>query len=664
MAGKKKFSLLVVSFFLFAVMTGSISGLLFAAYHDLPKLRGLKDYKPDVVTKIFSEDGKLLDELFRQKRIWVPYQSIPVNLRNALVATEDREFFEHKGIRFMSILRALIIDIRKGKMVQGGSTITQQLAKQLFLTSEKTIARKIKEALLAIQIEKRYTKEEILELYCNHIYLGSGAYGFEAAARTYFGKAINDISLGEAALLGGLPKAPNRYSPKNNLNLAIGRRATVLSGMREEGYISRELELATRSERVELAKSKKERGRAGYLVEMVRSELIKKYGAEKVYREGLSVTTTLNLDYQESAEKSMKEGIEKINKRLLRKKKLKAGQSAQGALVALRPQDGAILALVGGTGFSRSAFNRVTQARRQPGSAFKPFVYLAALDTGFTAADIVIDSPISYSESPGKRAWKPVNFSKRFYGPVTLRNALERSLNVATVKLLERVGVDSVIQMSRNLGIESELAPYLSLGLGASVVTPLELTSAYASIANGGVHAKPYFIRSVTTADGEILEESVPELTDAIRPEVAYTITKMLVGVVENGTGKVAKKLQRQVAAKTGTTNDYKDAWFAGFTPGIATGVWIGLDDNGSMGKGETGGHTAGPIWTRFMAEALQNRPAHDFTPPENIVVKSIDQHSGKLATPKCRDKINEVFIVGTEPLEYCRKETEDDGRI
>ena len=646
-----------------SLATGSLVGFTFALYNDLPKVRKLDIYRPNVVTKIFSEDGQQIAELFREKRIWTPYRSIPKNLVDALLAVEDTEFFNHEGIRFMSIARALVVDIRMGRAAQGGSTITQQLAKQLFLSPDKTIIRKIKEALLAVQLEKGYTKEKILELYCNQIYLGSGAYGFEAAAKTYFGKVLGDLTLEESALLAGLPKAPNRYSPLTNLNLSIQRRDTVLSRMRETGIIDRDRELSARAKPVKLVAKEQKKIFAGHFVEEIRQYLETTYGTERVYREGFQVTTTLDVGFQKIAEKALEKGVKKVTDRVAKTHRYQKNPSIEGAIVVIRPEDGAILAMVGGKDFTSSKFNRATQAKRQPGSAFKPFIFLAAIDTGITAADTIIDSPASYPGAKGKR-WTPENFSHRFYGPVTLRKTLESSLNVATVKLLDTVGIAAAISMAQKSGISSALPPYLSLGLGSGEVTPLELTSAYATIANRGVHARPYYIVSISTVDGEVLEDNSPEYSDAFRPEVAYVMTKMLQGVVENGTGRIARKLQRPVAAKTGTTSDNRDAWFVGFTTDLAVGVWVGDDDNRSLGKFETGGRTSGPIWTEFMAKALARTPITDFNRPKNVVEKTIGRQSGLLATGACPDHIKEVFISGTEPVKYCKKEEVDDGRI
>lgn len=655
---------LLFSFVTFAALLfGSSLGLLVAMYHDLPQVHGLEEYRPNVVTRILDSDDRRIAELFREKRFWVSYDDVPRSLIDAVIATEDDEFFKHKGIRFLSILRALFVDIRMGRMAQGGSTITQQLAKQLFLTPEKSIIRKIKEALLAIQIEKRYTKKEILELYLNQIYLGSGAYGVEAASQVYFGKSVKDLDLAEAALIAGLPRAPSRYSPFENKHLAKQRRATALSRMRTEGYITAEDEAMAAAEPIVLNKEMEEQAAAGHFVEMVRKYLEETYGTERVYREGLLVRTTLDLDLQALAVEAVKKGAAAVNERVLASGLHHGGGPVEAALAAIRPEDGAILALVGGVDFEKSRFNRAVQAKRQPGSAFKPFVYLAALEKGYSPADMVIDSPVSFPR-PGGGSWKPVNFSNRFHGPVTLRKALENSLNVAAVKLLDRVGVDAVLDVAWRAGVRSQLPPVLSLALGSGEVTLLELTSAYATLANRGLYAKPRFIVSVTSAAGEVLEENDPVISDAVSPEAAYVLTNMLKGVVENGTGRAAKELDRPAAAKTGTTSDFKDAWFVGYTPGLAAGVWVGFDDGSPLGGGETGGHAAGPIWVDFMSGALKDKPVIHFKPPERITARLIDRDSGKLATAMCENTMMEIFVEGTEPVEYCGLERAGRDRL
>ncbi len=653
-------SLLVVV----AICAGIVLGLTFAMHNDLPEINRLEDYKPNVVTSILDKDGRKIAELYKEKRIWISFDEIPEKLKQAIIATEDTQFFQHKGVRLMSILRALLIDIRKGRMAQGGSTITQQLTRQLFLTPQKHVIRKIREALLAIQIEKQYTKREIFELYANQIYLGSGAYGVESAARIYFGKSAPDLNLEEAALIAGLPQAPSRYSPFVNPDLAKRRRDIVLGRMGAVGNITEEEKKATQNKPVRLVEKEQNRWFSPYFVDYVRQHLLKTYGEDRVYREGLVVTTTLDSVAQRAADIAVTKGLMIINNRIKAKNLYQDEAQVEAALIAIRPSDGAVVAMVGGSRFAQSQFNRALYARRQPGSAFKPFVYLAALNSGFSPGDIIIDSPVVYKRGSGKGYWKPSNFSNKFYGPVTLRTALERSMNVAAIKLQDKVGIQPVIDTARSLGIKSPLTQWRSLALGASVVTPIELTAAYATFANNGLYSKPYFIESVVTSDGEVLEKAKPKIRDAIRPEVAFTLTNMLRGVVENGTGKAAKALHRDVAGKTGTTNSYNDAWFAGYTPQLAATVWTGFDDNRSMGRGETGGRTAAPIWTDFMSGALRNKPSLAFTPPQGIVIRKIDRQSGKLATHRCEDTFEEVFVEGTEPTGYCKLELQKNNNF
>ncbi|HJM83074.1 MAG TPA: PBP1A family penicillin-binding protein [Nitrospinota bacterium] len=653
-----KFSIVALLMATTAIAFGSFIGFLFAMYNSLPAVTQLSEYKPNVVSHILDRSGRPIAELYREKRVWIQYNSLPTNLINAIVATEDAKFFEHKGVRPTSILRAFITDVRKGRIAQGGSTITQQLAKQLFLTPRKTIVRKVKEALLAVEIERIYTKEEILELYCNQIYLGSGAYGVEAASRIYFGKSATDLSTAEAALIAGLPKSPSKYSPFNDFDMAGQRRSIVLSRMLAEGYLSEKAEAALKLEPINLIKRKNEKSIAPHFVEAVRIELEGKYGPERLYREGMRITTTLDLDMQIAAEKAVLKGTDAANKRLRSMRVYTGEEGVQAALVAIDPHDGSILALVGGTDFTHSKFNRAFLAKRQSGSSFKPFVYAAALDTGFSPADIIIDSPVIFKGATEHDNWKPTNFSSKFYGPVTLRKALEKSLNVASVKLLDKVGIKAVANIVKRLGFRSELNNNLTIALGSSAVTPIEITAAYSTFANMGLYVEPHMVSSVQTTEGEIIEQFRPIILDAIRPEVAYVLTNMLKGVVENGTGQVAKSLNRPVAGKTGTTNDNRDAWFIGYTPDIVAGVWVGLDNNKSMGKSETGGRTAAPIWVDFMQAITANKPVEDFTPPERIVVRTIDKATGKLANEKCRyDTFEEVFVEGTEPTGYCQDE-------
>ena len=637
----------------FSVLFGSLLGWLFAMSASLPALEGLREYRPNVAARLLDRHGEPLAELFVERRFWIPYEAIPERLRNAIVSVEDGHFFKHKGVRLTSILRAMLADLRKLSMAQGGSTITQQLAKTLFLSSEKSISRKVKEALLAIEMEKRMTKEEIFELYCNQIYLGSGAYGVEAASRIYFGKSAQALSLTEAALIAGLPKSPEKYSPLKNPDAALARRAIVLERMLEEGYIGAgELE-AGRAEPLALAGKEGAGAGAFHFRDAVRAQLEEKYGAQGLYQEGLTAVTTLDLALQEAAEKAVASGLAQISAAEEKAGRKNEGGEIQAALVALDVKSGEILAMVGSAGYFRSQYNHATMARRQPGSAFKPFVFLAALDKGFNPASVLMDSPVSFPRPGGPGLWKPENYTGKFYGPVTMRFALENSLNVSTVKLLSQIGPEAAVKAARRLGITSVLRPNLSLALGSSETTLLELTAAYAALANKGMFNPPSFIKTVTDSSGDT-SGGGGKSVEAVMPEVAFVLTNMLVGVVENGTGQTARIPGRQIAGKTGTTSDNRDAWFVGYTPDIATGVWVGYDDNRALGHHQTGGRAAAPIWAEFMKEALKDIPNSQFQQPTAVVARVIDKQTGLLANQWCRDNIAEMFVAGMEPSEYC----------
>ncbi len=621
-------------------------------------IRLLQEFRPPVTTKVYSDDRRLIGEFFMEKRELIAYRHIPKQAINAVLATEDAKFFEHRGIRLLSLLRALIADIRAARFVQGGSTITQQLAKTLFLTPEKSISRKVKEMLIALQIELNYTKREILALYFNQIYFGSGAYGLQAASKIYFNKRAEDLTLAESALLAGLPRAPSYYSPHNDIQRSKDRRATVLKRMFDEGFITKEQKEAADAEDI-LLTSTGALPQAPYFLETIRRKLEAKYGSDSIYREGLELYTTLNIEMQEAARRAVDEGLKAVESR--NAKKIPddgAGEQLllQAALIAIDPATGDVKALVGGRDFKTSEFNRAVQAKRQPGSAFKPVVYATALMEGWTAASILVDSPVIMKDPSKPDKWKPENFNKKFHGPVTMRKALEKSLNVATIKLLQKVGTDQVISMAVRLGIDSEVHPYPSMALGVSEVSLLEITSAYAVFANRGVRAEPRWLRLIRKSDGSLLEDNPPSYTEAMPAQQAFLITKMLQGVVENGTGRVAQKLGREAAAKTGTTDNFTDAWFIGYTPGLAAGVWVGYDMKKPIGKNETGAKAAGPIWTRFMNEALKSQPVKKFEMPKKIVKVDIEASTGLLADPSCGKTVAEYFLKGTEPRRYCNE--------
>ncbi|HEU4368208.1 MAG TPA: penicillin-binding protein 1A [Methylomirabilota bacterium] len=613
----------------------------------LPSVTALESFQPLVGTKIYDDNDELITELHVERRIFVPLAHVPQSLRDAVIATEDKRFFYHWGIDPIGIARAIAQNYRRGRIVEGGSTITQQLTKVLFLTPDKSLERKLKEAVLALELERRYSKDRILEMYLNQVYFGHGAYGVEAAARTYFGKSVSELNVREAALLAGLPRAPTTYSPFEHGEAARRRREVVLRRMVEYGALKEGD--AKRLARADLGLIPPERRRTSgqYFLEYVQQTLEAKYGADMVFKGGLNVYTTLSPTMQLAAEQALRDGLKALEGRSA---KGRASEHPEGAIVTMEPQTGFVRAMVGGYDFFRSEFNRAVQARRQPGSAFKPFIYIAALEAGLTPATRVDDAPVSYAVGPNGQAWKPENYDRKFRGPTTLQQALEESVNVVTVKVQEQIGLNRTIRVARRFGIASPLDLNLSLALGTSDLTLIELTSAYGALANQGQWLPPTAIRYVTDAQGKLLEEHLPEPREAVSPETAYVITHMLRGVVERGTGQAAKALGRPVAAKTGTTNDYSNAWFIGYTPRLATGVWVGYDRPRSLGKDETGSRVAVPIWVAFMGKALGDSPKDDFPVPDRVTLAPVDLDPSN----ECVRVVTLAFVRGTEPGVAC----------
>ncbi len=739
---KLKTKIIYLLFGLFVVCVFIGAGYLNYLLKDLPDIKEIDNYSPSLTTKIYSRDDRLFAQFAVEKRTLVSLSYIPEALKSAIIAVEDSHFYEHHGIDFMGIMRAMLKNIKAGGFVEGGSTITQQLARVLFLNPRKTITRKLREALLALKIENNYSKGDILELYLNQVYLAHGAYGVEAAAHAYFDKSVKSLNLAECAMIAGLPKAPNNYSPIRHPERAKKRRKHVLDRMLIEGFINeKQHEQAINQEFV--LKESSGKNQAPYFTEYIRRQLEQKYGSTVLYRSGRKVYTTLDLRLQNFAQDAIAWGVEeldhrqgyrlikentKINPHFIADKSLdelkindkylasvenvtsdeiflRVGNcfgrlpkenmnwlrskpevlfktddqilvkvlgieyngeqkkylfslyqtpKPQGAMVVLDPATGYILAMVGGYDFSTSKFNRAIQARRQPGSAFKPIIYTTSLLYGTTLADITLDTAVIYKDNSMDEEWKPVNYYERFYGPTTIRDALEHSRNVVTIKLLKKIGVKKVIKTARALGIKSPLVRDLSLALGSSGVNLLELTSVYGVFANDGLRKPPFSIRYVTDSKGKILEQNEKVEERVLDEKVAYLITSLLRGVVEHGTGRRAKQIGRELAGKTGTTNKYIDAWFMGYSPDIVAGVWVGMDNNTSMGHAETGSRAASPIWIRFMKEALMDKPIKDFVPPKGIIRASIDIASGLLATDKCKNIITEDFINGTQPHKLC----------
>jgi len=615
----------------FGTSCGVLAGAFFGLTRDLPQIQELKSYVPSAVTRIHSADNIILSEFFIEKRRPVALVDIPYFLKAGIVATEDRSFYRHSGIDLKGILRAAIRDIQARKFVEGASTITQQLAKTLFLTSSKTLPRKIKEAILAFQIERRYTKDEILELYLNQIYLGSGAYGVESAAGIFFGKPVSNLNLPECALIAAMPKAPSRFSPLVNKELAERRRNIVLKQMVTTGIIQGNEYQAALKTPVSGSGHKDTASKSPYFVQHARRELEKILGPSQLYKGGLNVYTTLSYKMQSAAENAIKKGLADLESRMLRNNV--PVSSLQAALIALQVDTGAILAMVGGRNYYKSSYNRVTMAKRQPGSAFKPIIYALAVENGFSQNQMVLDAPVAFRNSPAQEEWQPQNFSKTYSGEIPFRKALAKSKNIPAVRLIQMLGPSAVIQFAHTMGISSALSPELSLALGTSEVSLMDLTSAYSVFPNKGSAVKPFNIMAVDDSRDRTIWQPKSEKRVVMSEGGAAIITDMLVAVVQEGTGRKAQSLQRPVAGKTGTTDDFKDALFIGFSPGIAVGVWVGQDGSESLGKGETGARAALPIWTTFMSAVLKDRPYRHFGIPDSVSQVRMDPLSGKLTT-------------------------------
>jgi penicillin-binding protein 1A len=581
---------------------------------------------------------------------------IPKVVHYAFIAAEDSRFYQHQGFDIQSIFRALFKNFEAGHIVQGGSTITQQVAKLMYLSPEKKYIRKVKEAILSYKIDKYLTKDEILNLYLNQIYLGHGTYGIESASLGYFGKSAKELTLPEAALLAGLPKAPNTYSPFLYFERAKQRQAYVLSRMVEENYITQaEMDKAVKV-RLKLRDIKPKDKVAAYFVEHIRRYVQEKYGADVLYKEGLSIYTTLNLAAQKAARDALEKGLAELEDR----EKYKRGL-VQGALYCMDVKTGAIRAMVGGRDFSKSEFNRATQSRRQAGSAFKPLIYTAAFDKGMNPSTRFVDSPIVF-EDPSQEGglWKPKNFDEKFLGPITMRTALVQSRNIVTIKILQEIGIDYAASYAMNMGISSPIARNLSLALGASGVTLQEIVNAYGVLANGGKKVTPFFIKKIVDRTGNVFEETKVKSEQVIDPRIAFMTSYIMRDVVESGTGRRVKSIGRPVAGKTGTTNDIRDAWFIGFTPSLIAGVWIGFDQETTLGKNEVGGRAAAPVWLYFMEKVMQRTPVEDFPTPEGIIFVKVDPKTGLAAGGSDKGAIYEAFLDGAPPREKSDGLTEE----
>lgn len=736
-------------------------GYLFYLLSRLPRVDRLADYKPPIVSQVFGDDGSLVGEFYLERRIVVPVDRMPRKLIQAFVAAEDASFYSHRGIDYFGILRAAFKNVLSMRKKEGASTITQQVTKSMLLTSEKKFSRKIKEAILAKRMEEKLTKDEILYIYLNQIYMGAGAYGVQAAAETYFGKDVDHLNLAEMAMLAGLPKSPNAYSPIKHLEKARERQAYVLDRMVKEAYITPAEAEHARNTPLSIHPMKKVNNeQSAYFLEYLRIQLEERYGEDQLYKGGLKIYTTMNAAMQRAAYESLRAGLKAVDKRqgfrgpqkylqadevdafcanveagidsavlktgetyqgvvvgvnpargeamvrvgertgiLSRKNMAWAGRLAlvngydqprkgrkslclgsvidvavvspeidkqgaqfsldqtpdvQAALVAIDPRSGGIKAMVGGYDFRKSQFNRAMQSRRNAGSAFKPIIYAAALDKGFTPATVIEDVEVEYPDGSGG-IWKPKNYDGTFRGPVTMREALTNSINIVSVKIMDQIGASYAADYARKFGFTSPISANLALALGAASVSPLELTSAYAVFANKGVSLPRSVITKVTDNDGVVLQQqdSVPVATPVLSPENAYVITNLMQSVVSSGTGHRASIVGRPVAGKTGTTNDSKDAWFVGYVPQLVAGVWVGYDQERSLGAGGSGGQAAAPIWAEFMQKAVSELPVEDFEAPENVTFVLINPRTGRLAREGTPGAIMECFVKGTEPSSY-----------
>lgn len=732
---------------LIAAAGGALLGFGATRWIDIPRVELLEKYRPDVVTEAFAANGDVIGRFAIERRIVLPPDRIPPTVRQAILAIEDHRFYEHGGIDPVRLVQAGLHDIRTGSKAQGASTLTQQLAKMLFLTPEKTFRRKVNEMLLAFEIERRFSKDQILALYANQVYLGHGNYGVEAAARDYFGKPAAELAVEEAALLAGLIQRPEYFNPAIHPDRAKKRRDIVLRQMASERFLSPKEAEAAIARPIVLARepAAREAATGSHFVEEVRQEIERAYGVTGLYRAGLRVETTLDPELQKAAEQAVRAGLRNLAKRggwrgpvrnvggdaaarqeladwsglepaeglftkgivLAADRRgarirvgprdyplslaslkwtwkgdpgfLKAGDlvevkfqgakgggwelaleappRAQAAAVVLENRTGAIRALVGGEDFRESKFDRVTQAMRQAGSAFKPFIYLTAFENGFTAADTLFDAPVTFTAEAGLPPYTPRNYYKKSYGIQTIQRALELSHNVCAVKALMMLGPDAVIERVRKVGIDSEMKPYPSMALGAFEVNLLQMTAAYSVFPAQGILQRPHFIQRVVDPDGRVLKEHLPEPREIVSPETAFQMVSLLRGVVDRGTATEARSLQLAIGGKTGTTDDYSDAWFIGFTPTLTIGVWVGNDTKKSLGKGVTGAKAALPIWMDIVrAEAARN-PAlatADFEVPPRIVWTPVDLDTGLRAHPGCRRIALVPTPAGREPTADC----------
>ncbi len=651
------------------LMAAGIYGLFAIWGGGLPEPAGTDELRPSARSVVLDREGRPIGSFAIENRDPIPLGRVPPIVVEAVLAAEDGRFYGHWGVNLIAFVRAAIRNLRAGGVEQGASTITMQLARNLFLDQSRTLERKLKEIVLAIRLERSFSKDEILELYLNRIYFGEGAYGVQAASMRFFGKNLSELSIAEAATLAGLPANPAAFSPVRHPEAAEGRRNRVLRLMRTQEKITEKVYNAALGESLVVRSSGSSVGEAPYFLEYVRIQLASRLGSDRVYEGGLTVRTTLDLELQRAAEQAVERHCREIEEDHLYRETFESfregKRSAEGstpylqaALIAVEPQTGRILAMVGGRSYQDSRFNRAVQARRQPGSAFKPFIYALALKSGMTPYSVVVDEPVSYPM--GYRAsmgvWSPKNFGNKYSGPVTLRTALAKSINIPSVKLLERVGPRTAVDFARACGIQGEIPPYLSLALGTAEVTPLEIASAYGAWINEGMLVSPISILSVEDPLGSSIEDNRPATREVLDERTSGLLVGMLRAVVDNGTAAPARSkmgFTAPAAGKTGTTDDYTDAWFIGAIPRCVCAVWVGFDEKRTIGSGMTGAKAALPIWVDFMKEAVRHNGEEPFSVPAGVVEVKICPDSGMLATEYCRAVVDR-FSAGSEPKSYC----------
>ena len=632
------FHSLMVKVFVIGIGVGIGFFIFFQLFYleDLREISSqIDNFRPSFTTRLYDVKGRLIDELYTENREYVRLSDIPIQLQKAFIASEDQNFYRHPGIDMNGILRAVLQNLLNRRIVEGASTITQQLARNRFLSQKRIMNRKIKEIILALLIEKKYTKDEILEAHLNQIYFGHGAHGVKTAALIYFGKSLSQLNLAEIAMLTGIPRSPGNFSPYVNLHAAKVQQKRVLRRMTEMGYITQaDMEKALETPIV-LSGLKNMASGAPYFVDHILKELLANYDEEMVFNGGLKVYTTLDLDLQRIADQTLQES------------------GYQGAVLCLDPKTGGILAMVGGRNYQESKFNRATQAHRQPGSAFKPFIYTTAIDNGITPVDIFVDEPLDFPNG-----WKPKNYEKKFIGAVTVHEALEKSINIIAIKLLQQLGIDQIVNYARKMGIRSQIQKNLSIALGTSEVTLLEMVDAYCAFANSGRVPEPFAITKIVDWEENVLYTGKKTVRQAIPSDTAYIMARLLQGVIERGTAKRAN-IDRPAGGKTGTTEDYIDALFIGFTPDMVCGVFLGNDDRTPLGPSKTGGIIAAPIFAKVMKAAHENIPVHDFVKPENVIELPVCSTSGLLPSTACKKTVVLPFKSGSEPLETCNQCTQ-----